>query len=382
MIPNQLQNSKSLAQNDTISLLRARIQDGRYSFGEKLPAERDLANNFKVHRRVIREAIAQLEQEGLLARRPNCRPIVQEAPRTVTGKSELVFPYIRLVAFVMFHQESPSRTDFAQQRLFWGLNQTLGHAGYHGVFLDLGNNNINTNEEKSAFEAHHLQYALDNGFAGVIFYPYSYNKSRDIIREVARQTPLVLIDRMASGVDADYVGMQNHDSILNAANYLIKLGHKRIAYVTTTDPISPVQDRLQGYLSALRTSFKQPFYEMILPLPIPGNSWPLFDAAFSESAGKRPTALICVNDYEAVNVYSRLQKIGLRVPEDVSLIGCDNVVELLPNGKGLTTIEQPFEDIGREAAKLFLRRIENPASHADYIELPANLIIRESSSAP
>jgi len=361
----------------TVDKLRERIQDGHYIVGERLPAERELTEDLRVHRRIVRAAIVQLEKEGLLNRRPNCRPIVQANHPTPTMTAEFQTPASRLVAFVMYQEEGQDRADTGQKRMFWGMNQALGRAGYHAVFLELGGT-VDTPEQKFEFEAHHMRYALEHGFGGVVFYAYSHNRNRDLIREVSRRLPLILIDRMVPGVDVDYVGLQNHGAMLEATNYAIAQGHQRIAYVTTNDAINTVQDRLQGYLEAMQTAFPDKYYEMVLPLPAVGGSWPLFNTVFKLPDYERPTALICVNDYEAAHAAYRLGQLGLKVPEDVSIIGCDNIVESLSPSVGLTTIEQPFDEIGREAARLFIRRIKSPDSLPSFVEVPSKLIIRDS----
>ncbi|BDI31160.1 hypothetical protein CCAX7_32110 [Capsulimonas corticalis] len=363
--------------------LRERIRSGHYQPGEWLPAERVLTEDLHVHRRVVRAAIAQLEKEGLLIRRPNCRPIVQAPAAPVaddlpTGSQ---FPASRLVALIMWHGAALGATGTAQQRIFWGMNQALGQAGYHGVFLDLGEE-VGTEQENAEREATHLRYALDHGFGGIIFYAYAYDSNRELIQEVSRRMPLVLIDRMVPGVEADFVGTENRQAMFDATKYLIRQGHKRIAYVTKGESINPVQDRLQGYLRALREEFASDAYEMVLTAPFSDSStWSVFDTVFKLPAEERPTAVLCVNDIEAVRVAKRLAELGLTVPEDVSLIGFDNIVRTLPGGVGLTTVGQPFEEIGKAATKMFLRRVDSAAVPQSHVELPAQLIERESSKS-
>ncbi|MCW3058271.1 MAG: regulatory protein LacI:Periplasmic binding protein/LacI transcriptional regulator [Capsulimonas sp.] len=359
--------------------LRDRIRSGLYQPGEWLPAERELTDDMRVHRRVVRAAIAQLEREGLLLRRPNCRPIVQTPPVAVDDTpAGTQFPASRLVALVMWHGGGGA-TESAQQRIFWGMNQALGQAGYHGVFLDLGED-VGTEQENAQSEAAHLRYALDHGFGGIVFYAYAYESNRELIQEVSRRMPLVLIDRMVPGVEADFVGAENRQAMFDAVKYLVQQGHKRIAYVTKGESINPVHDRLQGYLRALREEFASDAYEMVLTAPFSERStWSVFDTVFKLPADERPTAVLCVNDVEAMRVEKRLAELGLSVPGDVSLIGFDNIVRSLPSGVGLTTMAQPFEEIGKAACKMFLRRIEDSSAPPLHVELPVKLIERASS---
>ncbi|MCW3062750.1 MAG: regulatory protein LacI:Periplasmic binding protein/LacI transcriptional regulator [Capsulimonas sp.] len=380
MSTNSLLLHPSSIQYRVIESLRERIQSGRYAAGEWLPSERELTEDFQVHRKIIRTAIVQMVSEGLLTREPNCRPIVKAPPLqgAVSGAiSSSQLAASRLVALSMWHGGGESGSP--QQRIFWGLNQALGQGGYHGVFLDLGDS-IGTRKENAEREALHLQYALDQGFGGIIFNAYAYQDNHGLIQKVARQMPTVLIDRVLVGVEADFAGLQNRQAMYDATKYLIDQGHRRIAYVTKSESINPVQDRLQGYLSAMYDAFDRTAGEMVISTPFSDSySWIVFDAIFRLSPEERPTAVLCVNDLDAVRVAERLEKLGFSVPEDVSLIGFDNIVRSLPSGVGLTTIAQPFEEIGAAAAKLFFRRLKDHSAPQSHMEIPATLVVREST---
>ena len=258
------------------------------------------------------------------------------------------------------------------------MNVALGLAGYHAVFLDLGDS-VRSDIENAQREAAHLRYVLDHGFGGVVFYAYAYQLNRELIREVAHRVPFILLDRTLPGVEADFVGAANHQAMFDATNHLIAQRHRRIAYVTTPEPINTVQDRLQGHMRAIRESGLE--FEAVLTTPFIGRTyWPAFDAVFRLPAGERPTAVLCVNDYAAVQVAEHLARLNLRVPQDISLVGFDDIVQTLPGGIGLTSVAQPFEDIGRTAAELFIRRAETPSAPPADIQLPTQLIVRESSA--
>ncbi|MEO7717131.1 MAG: substrate-binding domain-containing protein [Capsulimonas sp.] len=267
----------------------------------------------------------------------------------------------------------------AQQRIFWGLNQALGQAGYHCVLLDLGGSD-GPERQTAEREAMHLRYALDSAFAGMIFYAYAYHDNSELIQEVAQRMPTVLIDRMVAGVDADFVGSQNRKAMFEATNYLIEQGHRRIAYLTRTEAINPVQDRLQGYLTAMHGAFGLNAQEIVLTAaPSDSHDWFVSDTIFRLPPEERPTAVLCVNDVEAMRLSERLEALGLSIPGDVSVIGFDNIIRALPDGLGLTTVAQSFEEIGKSAAKQFLRRVADPALPHTRIEIPTHLVIREST---
>lgn len=368
------------------TILSERIRSGLYGAGKQLPTERALSEDLGVHRRAVRAAIEQLVHEGLVTRRPNCRPTVrEEASQDVRGNRERPsrISASNLIALIMWHGGGPLEcAGTSQQRIFWGMNRMLMQAGYHAVFLDLGDR-PGSEEENAAREAEHLRYIRDQGFGGALFYPYAYRLNRDLAKEVARSVPLVLLDRKILGLDADFVGVDSHGASMELTRHLIRRGHRRIAHVTRYEPIRTVRDRIQGYLDAMRDAAAAAagVEEMVLHVPpyADDHAWTAVDAVFRLPEERRPTAAACVNDYTAVKLAARLERLGLSVPGDVALTGFDDIVPALPNGAGLTTAAQPYEEIGSRAVDLLMRRIADPSSPTISVELPARLVIRSSS---
>ncbi|WP_165864110.1 GntR family transcriptional regulator [Capsulimonas corticalis] len=367
--------------------LRERIESGFYSTGEFLPTERALAEDLSVHRRVIRAAIDELVREGMISQKPHCRPVVgqpgedTQATGAAVARPKSTLPSSSLVALIMWHGAGGlERAGTAQARIFWSVNDQLAEAGYHAVFLDLSRRP--EGEETAEREAAYLHYALDHGFGGVIFYPYTYRTNRDLVKQISQRIPVVLLDRTVGGDDVNFVGVNNYQAMFEMTSHLLRQGHRRIAYVTENDPIHPVQERMHGYIEAVRGAGAA---ELVVTTPLGGDKddpWPIFEAVFRLPEGERPTAAVCVNDYSALHVASRLSTLGLSVPDDVAISGFDDVVPALPGGLGLTTMAQPFEEIGVRAAQLLLRHLENPSTTAEFIELPARMTIRESTPEP
>jgi Transcriptional regulators len=366
---------------DLLSSLRQRILSGQYPAGSWLPTERELAAEFGLPRRAVRRAIARLAEEGMVRCQPRFRPVV-ESVRTAPHVPGVAAS--RLVALVMWHGDPEERGATAQQRIFWGMNRRLARDGFHGVFLDLGDS-VRSEEENAEREAAHLNYAREQGFAGVVFYPYAYRRNRELIRETARALPLVLIDRMVPGVQADYVGVDNQGAVREAVRHLIDRGHRRILFATTAEAVNTVQDRWEGYRSAMAEAPGGPLPESVFTLPTDpplSATPPVFATLFGLGPERRPTAVVCVNDFVALDIYRHLRDLNLRVPDDVALCGFDDVIPELPGGVGLTTLAQPFEEIGSAAAEVFLSR--HAAGGADlsapvHVELPARLVRRDSS---
>jgi GntR family transcriptional regulator of arabinose operon len=375
---------KSLSVHQVAAAMQDQIRTEELPVGIWLPSERDLAAAHGVHRRVIREAIALLAEQGWLLCRPRHRPVVLAGPATTEsaspGKAFALPPKAtgagaRLVALIMWHGGSTPGTT-AQQRIFWGFQRALDQAGYHGVFLNLGEA-IGTEEENAAREAARLTYAVEHQFAGIGFYPYAYRSNRELIRQTGRQVPLTLIDRLIPGIETDYVGIDNLSAIQDATHHLLAQGHHRIALVTQTEAINSVQDRILGYRTAMRRA-QTTGAERVITVDS-ALEWQIFDHIMRLPDGERPTALLCVNDAMALSAAQHLSALGLSVPQDMALVGIDDLVQTLPNGVGLTSIAQPFEEIGAQAARFLLERIADPNLPSRHLELPTTLSVRASS---
>ncbi|MCW3058619.1 MAG: regulatory protein LacI:Periplasmic binding protein/LacI transcriptional regulator, partial [Capsulimonas sp.] len=360
-------------------------ETGFYSAGEFLPTERALAEDLRVHRRVVRAAIDELVREGMISQKPHCRPVVGQSEEETQSAAAVptrdagALPASNLVALIMWHGGGRlERAGTSQARVFWGVNDQLAEANYHAVFLDLGRQ-PGSEEETAECEAAQLNYALEHGFGGVIFYPYAYRSNRDLVKRIGRRIPVVMLDRVIGGLDVNFVGVDNYSAMFEMTTHLLAQGHRRIAYITKNEPIHPVQDRLQGYIGAVRGAGAP---EMVVTIPSTDNlnePWPIVDAMFRLPVGERPTAAVCFNDYTAVNVAAHLEKLGLMVPTDVAVTGFDNIIQTLPSGLGLTTIAQPYEEIGQRAAQLLLSRHKNPLAATEFVEMPSQLIVRDST---
>ena len=373
-------------ENAVAEVLRQQIISGRYSAGDWLPAERTLAREFGVDRRTVHLAIDRLVGAGLVIRRPHCRPIIGSAEDEARGGARAQTPSSNLnsgnsnfVALVMWRGSGEmERTQTAQQRIFWGMNQALGEAGRHGVFMDLGT--LGTIEENAAQEAERLRYIAEQGFGGAVFYPYAYRSNGALIEEIQQSVPFVTIDRQCAAA-TDFVGIENYRAMYDTVQHLIAQGHRRIAYVTKNEPILAVQDRLHGYLGAMDDAGLE---DMVLAIPehMVQSKWTAIEAVFRLPAAERPTAAAVFNDYSAVHLTEYLKRLGLSIPADVAVTGFDDIVTALPGGVGLTTVAQPYEEIGRKAVELILRRMADPAAPLVTAHLPAPLVVRGSSGPP
>jgi LacI family transcriptional regulator len=192
-----------------------------------------------------------------------------------------------------------------------------------------------------------------------------------------RHFPFVLIDHQGTGKDCPAVGATNWQGAYNATEYLIKLGHTRIGFITGSMDLGASADRLEGYQSALRANHIPYLPDLVC------------ESSFQQSEGYTcgltllkqnppPTAIFASNDVMAMGVMDAVRENGKRIPEDISVIGFDDIPQASMVRPALTTIRQPLRNMGAVAAQMLLDMFKDPDTNPKRIELPTELVIRES----
>jgi LacI family transcriptional regulator len=196
-----------------------------------------------------------------------------------------------------------------------------------------------------------------------------------------REFPFVLIDHQGTDEDCPAVGATNWQGAYNATEYLIKLGHTQIGFITGSMDLGCAQDRLAGYRSALRTHHIPETPELVYEGDFFQPDGYAGASAFLDLAVS-PTAIFASNDVMAMGVMDAVRNRGLRVPDDISVVGFDNVPQSAVVFPPLTTVQQPLEQMGRVATQMLLGILKSPKGDASRIELPTELVVRSSTSAP
>lgn len=186
--------------------------------------------------------------------------------------------------------------------------------------------------------------------------------------------PFILVGRHPK-LDVNYLDVDNATGGREATLHLLRLGHKRIATITGPQDMIAGYDRFEGYRRALveRGVAFQP--ELVA------------ESDFSESGGyaamrrllpHHPTAIFVASDMMAEGAMRALRDAGLRVPQDVAIVGYDDMPNASRTTPPLTTIRQPTNRMGSLAVNSLIDIIQNPGSHKRHIVLPVELVIRES----
>jgi LacI family transcriptional regulator len=255
--------------------------------------------------------------------------------------------------------------------LLGGIAETCNEHGYY-LMLSLFNG--------PATEEELYQRLVHGGHLDGVIVASTPMDNPLILTILNEDVPAVLVGRHSDS-RADYVDADNVGGSRMAVEHLIRLGHRRIATVTGPLNMASGEDRLAGYCQALEAH------------RIPVRDELIAEGDYTEGSGvmavrrllsASPTAVFVASDTMAIGALKALREAELRVPEDMALVGFDDIPVAAALEPALTTVRQPIERLGSMAADLLLNLLENPPdtqAPAHRIILPAKLIVRDSCGA-
>jgi GntR family transcriptional regulator of arabinose operon len=343
------------------SALKTRIESGEWSYGAMIPSEHELSELYKISRGTVRKVLATLEEDGLVRRDRGrgtfiTRPGDQEQVPGVNSHSiSFVVPYVRdsFVSSILLGLESVARID-----------------GYAVVFHHV-ENDIDKQEDI-------LRKSSQQGVSGIVLYPVDSNNVSPVLRELIQDDfPIVFVDRYIRGLYSDYVTSDNINGGLMATQHLLSLGHRRIVFLGWGELATSMEHRRLGYRQALLEAGIE---------PDPDDEWEVIgypevdQAALEErlSQPERPTAIFTANDQLALSVLSVARSLNISIPEQLALVGFDNLDISAHLDIPITTIAQPAFDIGFTAGEMLLCQIKQETECTQRRILPVQLIVRRS----
>jgi LacI family transcriptional regulator len=213
--------------------------------------------------------------------------------------------------------------------------------------------------------------------AGWLVIPSVDSELATQFRSTVAGPPVVCIDRQPQGWNGDVVLVANEAGAHSATRHLLRMGHRQLAVITGPLHLANAVERLQGFKRALaeaKVSIEPDYIQ---------------EAGFERNSGyhaatrllrmlPRPTAIFACNDLMALGVLSAARELGLHCPEDLSIVGFDNLDFAEFTAPALTTVHQPGYQLGTTAARLLLERINDPKQLARKVILPTELRIRDS----
>jgi LacI family transcriptional regulator, repressor for deo operon, udp, cdd, tsx, nupC, and nupG len=255
--------------------------------------------------------------------------------------------------------------------IFAGAEEVARQSGFA---LLLGNSNRDPEKEKECFDQ------VANGQAdGIILLtgqvPSDYAQGKTPLPPI-----VTVLERLAHHSAVPVIRTDHRAGAEEATRHLIELGHRRIAHIAGSKAVPSTARRIEGYRDALAGAGLTAPAEMIFP----GDFSMQSGAAGMErllELHEPPTAVLCGNDEMAFGAIRMLHKVGLAVPDDLSIVGFDdqNMAEFY--NPPLTTVHIPRHELGRRAARELIEQLEG-RDVAHEVVLPTRLVIRESSAAP
>ena len=213
--------------------------------------------------------------------------------------------------------------------------------------------------------------------AGLILVPSPGTTSDSLNALIESGIALTLLDRFLDGVTADVVKADNVSGAYHAAKHMVDLGYRRLGIIIHTPKFSTGPERYEGYVKALGNA------NIPLDLDLVKYGDTSIESGYQATyqlmnLPDPPDAIFATNNMMSLGVLRALRELGKHVPEDIALVGYDNLPWLSEFASPLTAIAQPSYELGQEAVALLLRRIAQPSAPAHTVILQTTLIVRES----
>lgn len=349
------------------------IIEGRYETTQRLPSEMQLVQRFGVSRPTAARALRDLQSEGVVDRRVGAgsflRKDVKPSAIETSRQFGLLLPDLAEI-FEILCGELVALARANDYSVIWASSAQARQRSDLTV--------------KDADEA--CQHLISRSARGVFFAPFELATDKDkVSKRVVEQLrragiAVVLLDRdlvpFPFRSDLDLIGIDNVMAGYLASEHLIKLGVQRTAFVARPLSAPTISARVAGAREAFFAAGLEPpksFYRVGDPR----------DAGFVRelTAGGKVDGIICANDFTAAQLMHSLAKARIRVPDDMRLIGFDNLkyAELL--GVPLTTISQPLREMGANAIRAMLSRLADPTLPPITLLSNPQLVVRVSCGA-
>jgi LacI family transcriptional regulator len=270
----------------------------------------------------------------------------------------------------------PSITNPFYPELVRGIEDEAQRQGY-SVFLC----NADENSEK---EIQYLDLLRRHRIAGLIAATIRVNKAwTEALKSLAAHgVPVVFVPSTHNlGDQVVCITVDDEVGFMRATDHLLDLGHERIGMIAPPLDSRKQSPRISGFLKAQARRGKKVSPEFIV-----AGGWHVADGQQSAARllqlSRPPTAIVAPNDMAAIGAIIKIKELGRRVPEDIAVVGYDNIAIAEWYDPALTTVDQPHYRMGQRAMQAMLDRLKNPNEPAEMIKFDTTLIVRRSSGGP
>lgn len=347
-------------------ILIQHFTDQHYQPDQQLPTENELIAQFKVSRITIRQALAELANEGFIYKKHGSGSFF-------SGKTAHNQHLHYLIGVL-----TPRITYYIYPYIIEGIDDVVHQRRYNIV---LGNAAANPEKEVTC-----LRQLLEKPIDGLLFEPtggYQNIEDAEVFRIVKELTiPVVLMDWAIDDLGVSYVSPDDFAGGLQATGYLAECGHRRIAYIYPNDKM-PSQQRYAGHRQALEEYGVD--HDLRIDKSTTGIQWDepgcieTLVQELLDMGDDRPTAMIFFNDDAASRAYPIVRKAGLTIPDDISIVGYDDAEFVTRLDVPLTTVVHPKYQIGKWAAEILFDEIEHDGQRAPHqMIIKPTLVVRDS----
>ncbi len=325
--------------------IKSYILSGTYKSGEKIPSESAMQDSYNVSRQTVRKAILELSNEGFLRSEKGSGTYVSSQYRSRAGGKAMNKTIGVITTYI---------SDYIFPSIIRGIESRLNEDNY-SLLLASTNNDIA--QEKKA-----LEMMLSYGVDGLIIEPTRsnvYNPNIAYYLSFKEQdVPFAMINAYYEELEVPFFCLDDVQSSYLATRELIAKGHTHIGIISKMDDLQG-KFRMKGYIKALGEA-KLRFHPEHL-LSFDTETKPDLSANIEEFLGDNRdelTALVCYNDEVGLEVVHVCRKLGISIPDELSIIGQDNSYTAKNANIQLTTLTHPQEQMGRDAADWVIKNLQ------------------------
>lgn len=250
-----------------------------------------------------------------------------------------------------------------------GVEDSAAKYGYSTIICDT--------DDDFEKENNYIRILMENQIDGIIYTSVDENKKENIKFIIDKKIPCVLLDRNRKDIDLPCVFSNSKNGMYKIIKYLIKIGHSKIAYISGPEGSNIVNERLEGYLKAL----KEQGIEINNEIIVHGDYKIEGGANCMESLLKKQndfTAVACANDLMAIGALNFLKEKNIKVPKDISITGFDNIDMTNVTSPSITTVDQFTYELGWKAAELLVKILKKEEVTEKMIILEPEIKIKKS----
>ncbi len=320
---------------------------------EKIPGERVYAQQLGISYMTARKAVESLVAKGLLYKIPKKGTYVS-GQRTTRRKT-------KNIGYFLDSSIKQGLSSPYYALIFDAIEKEAAKKGYSLIyFSDASESGIKSTMEK-----------LD----GVIV--SCFPRIEELLHKLKAHAPVICIDNGSADESIPSVTIDNKNAVSEAISHLISLGHHRIGFITGLDDSKVGRDRYNGYLSALSDHGLNVETDLVYKGDYTFKTGS--DAAdYFLSLDRLPTAIMCANDTMAIGAIKEIKSLGHNVPDDISIMGFDDIAVASQMSPALTTVAAPVKELAKQCVIMLSKIIDGTEPDNMHISIPARLVLRNT----